>query len=62
MHGVLWERSREKKRLEALDPIWQLLFTRIVNSAEKERKMAREDNYYSRTGIFLKYDEILCHY
>ena len=52
----------EKKRLEELDPIRRLLFTCIVNSAEKERKMAREDKYYSGIAIFFKYDEISCHY
>ena len=39
------------------------VFTCIVNSlsAEKERKMAREDKYYSGIVIFFKYDGILCH-
>ena len=37
-------------------------FVRFVNSAEKERKVAREDKYYSGIAIFFKYDGILCHY
>ena len=34
----------------------------VVNRAEKERKMAREDKYYSEIALFIKYKGILCHY
>ena len=36
--------------------VWRLLFTCIVNSAKKERKMNREDKYYSRISTFIRYD------
>ena len=47
------EKVEEKMATAELDPIWRLLFTCIVNSTEKECKMAREDKYYSDIAIFL---------